>query len=78
MAKGELVTERNTDRVRRLVERAAESYFEPPLESPRPVFEHGHWWVVVYDREEDRNVTFDVVDAEPGVLDTGLDFEQVD
>jgi hypothetical protein len=76
MANGELVTERNTSRVERLVRKAAAKQFGRG--KARPVYEHGHWWVLVYDKEEARDVTFDVVDAEPGISDTGLDFEQVD
>lgn len=72
-----LVSERNTKRVEKLVLKAARMEFEKPLESPRAVFEHGQWWVIVYDREEDLDLTFSVHDAEPGIGDTGLGFEQV-
>jgi len=76
MAMGDLVSERDTERVRKLVIRAAASEFGRGR--AKPVFEHGHWWVLVFDEEQDRDVTYAVVDAEPGILDTGLDFERVD
>lgn len=68
----------NTPAVRRRVGKAARAAFESPLESPRAVFRHGRWWVVAYDREEERDVTFSVYDMKPGVAGTGFDFELVE
>lgn len=37
-------------------------------------YEHGQWWVIALGT----GASWSVVDAEPGIGDTGLDFEQVD
>lgn len=39
-------------------------------------YEHGHWWLRVNPMSED-SVTYDVVDADPGLDGSGFDFEEV-
>lgn len=76
MADGDLVSERKAPRVLGLVKRAAAKAFGP--RKARPFYEDGHWWVVVFDTDRKRDVVYDVVDSEPGMADTGLDFDRVD
>jgi hypothetical protein len=70
-----LITERQTTTSERLVIRAAAAKFGRG--KARPCFEHGQWWVIVPDLDEDRDAVYSVVDSEPSIADTGLDFEQV-
>jgi hypothetical protein len=70
----ELLSTQNKEKVRKLVVRAAAAKFGRG--KARPVFEHGQWWVQVPDPDGDRDLTFSVVDAEPSVAGTGLDFEE--
>lgn len=68
-----LTCETNTPAIRRRVLAAAE-VAGLSIEDPTPVYEHGQWWVVGYDVEDDR-VIYAVNDAAgPGTVD-GFDFE---
>lgn len=67
---GALRSQRATDKVEAEVKEAADIHFG--TDKARPVYEHGHWWVIVDDPEEDREVIYDVVDTQQG-----FDFERV-
>lgn len=64
-----LKTERNTKSMERLVKSAAAQKFGRG--KARPIFEHGQWFIWVDD------CCFSVVDAIPGIGNTGLDFEEL-
>lgn len=68
-----LNSERNTETTKRNVVRAARSRFRGQIS---PVYEHGHWWIQVFDGDESdgETRTFDVVDAN---TPSGFDFEEV-
>lgn len=68
-----LKSERNSKYMERRVRRAAARVFGRG--KTRPVYEHGQWWLKWYDKTEDVERIFAVVDAEPGIADTGLSFE---
>lgn len=71
-----LPSTRTSEAIRRKVIRAATLKFGRG--KAQPFFEHGHWWVRVPDYYgDDGGATFDVVDAEPGIADTELDFEEI-
>jgi len=77
-----LPSEVNTPLMEKRIERAAKYKF--PRKKRSLFFEHGHWWLTVYDyyKYERRNesgwdANFDVVDSDPGVNNTGFDFEEV-
>ena len=42
-----------------------------------PVYEHGQWFVSVWDEDEGQDRTYSVVDSRPGIGRTGLDFEDL-
>lgn len=70
-----LLSSQQTQKVERLIKRAAFVAFGG-AKSKRPVFEHGHWWLIVtYADGQER--TFDVVDSYPSIADTGLQFEEL-
>lgn len=69
-----LVSRRNTKRVRDLVVYAAGKKFSTKGRRVREVtFTGGAWVVTVYTPSHD--LWFNVIDAEPGVAGTGLDFK---
>ena len=71
-----LITEKNTPATEKLVRSAAAQRFGRG--KGKPWFEHGQWWLIIDDYyEEGRETIFSVVDAEPGIGTTGLDFEEV-
>ncbi len=70
-----LLSEQQTQKVERLIKRAA-FYAFGNVKYKRIVFEHGHWWLSLqYADGQER--TFDVVDAYPSIVDTGLQFEEI-
>ena len=46
-------------------------------ENPRVFFEHGQWFAAVYDRLDDRDVTFSAVDCHPPICGMNIDFEEI-
>jgi hypothetical protein len=71
-----LPSERNTKAMERKVRSAAAQRFGRG--KTRPFFEHGHWWIEVPDfYDPSYDAIYSVVDAEPGIGETGLDFEPV-
>jgi hypothetical protein len=71
-----LQTEQNTPAMEKKVRSAVRQKFHK--RHVDTVFEHGQWWVTFPPMEaENVEVIFSVVDAEPGIGDTGLDFEEV-
>lgn len=69
----DLLSGQNTPKVERLVNKAAARKF--PRVRRNVFFEHGHWWLRLIHKDDDQ--TFDVVDAEPSIANTGLDFEEL-
>lgn len=69
-----LQTEQDTAEMEAKVLWVAESYFT--TKDLQAYFEHGQWWLTVdWHSEEPR--TFSVVDAAPGLMGSGLDFEEL-
>lgn len=70
-----LKTETYSSRIERAILAASRQHQATSgLVDPTPVFEHGQWWVVGFDAEDDR-VIYSAHDAEgPGSVD-GFDFE---
>jgi len=70
------LTTQNTNKAEQAVLKAARAKFGRRKSLHiRPVFEHGHWWIIVDDHDKDVDegqATFDVVNT-----NNGLDFEQV-
>jgi len=64
------ISERNNLYAERLVRSAAAQVFGRG--TTIPVFEHGHWWVI-----DDLGRVYAVVEANPGIGKTGLDFEDL-
>ena len=80
MRKRKLKTERDTPAMQAVVQHAFASWDGyGDCESFEAVFEHGQWWVLTREPEyaERWQRTFSVVDAEPGVKRSGIDFEEV-
>lgn len=76
-----LLTEQDTPEMKDAVEAAFKSteYWENASDDSNifATFEHGRWWVTLFDNERDDVQQFSVVDAEgPGSFD-GLDFEGI-
>lgn len=70
-----LLSEQPTQRVERLIKRAAFIAFGG-VKRKDAFFEHGHWWLrITYADGQER--TFDVVDSYPSIADTGLQFEEI-
>lgn len=70
-----LKSECNTKVIERVIGNAAVKKFGRG--KAKLVFDHGQWWVLVYDKTEDQERIFSVVDAEgPGSID-GFYFEGV-
>lgn len=75
-----LLSETNTEDVKEAVVAAFESTdaYEALGGDVEAFFEHEQWFVKVQTPHEDRpEVNFSVVDAEPGVDGSGLDFEEL-
>jgi hypothetical protein len=66
-----LLTEQNTKKVGNLVLKAARVKFRT-RKVGQSHFEHGQWWYCHPDGSQ-----YSVVDSEPSIANTGLDFEQV-
>lgn len=69
-----LKSEQNTNKMHEEIKNLAKGYFDTcELDI---FFEHGQWWVRNWsDQYEDH--TYSVVDADPGIEDSGLDFEEI-
>jgi len=82
-----LQSSKNTSQVDQAIQKAAKRFVKTL--SPRPTrqakittfFEHGHWWLRVYDSGQDDDYlerTFNVVDAEGSNAFDGFGFEKID
>lgn len=75
-----LKCEKNTPAIEKEVLTAARKCFKGyPIEDNRifTMFEHGQWWVRFFDKQEERDRTYSVCDAEGiGTFDS-FDFEEV-
>lgn len=64
------------ERTIRKIEKAAAKRF--PRKQRQIFYEHGHYWMRLINVNSDHeDLTFDVVDAKPGIANTGFDFEEV-
>lgn len=70
-----LLSETRTKEVEGLVKKAAIEKFR--TSDFELAFEHGQWWLQLYDEYEDEMRTFSVCDAEGYGSIMGLDFEEV-
>ncbi len=71
-----LPSEQNTPEIKQEIQSVAEGHFDRTEADLDVFFEHGHWWVRVDPWSEEPR-TYSVVDAEPGLLDSEFDFEEV-
>ena len=78
-----LKSTQNTPSVEKLVRKAANIRFGRQKKNERRdvIFEHGHWWISIdpdpEDPSGDNPGQYSVADWEPGLGDTGLDFERI-